>query len=310
MLALEARLPALLKGKERPALEELLELAHLCQDYGRPHAAAGLYAAAFAARPALADDLGSSNRYISAFAAARAAADPGSDGARLGESERAGLRRHALDWLRADLALGAKLRRDGKSADGAFATWPTDTDLAGVRDQAALAKLPAAEREQWRRRRAYADTLLAAYPLEQGRASAARRNWARAADGYARVIKGSPTDDGHFWFEYAALSLLSGDRPGYVRACAHMIERFRTVSDLRAYHVARACTLAPDAVAEESLPGRLAEKELQYSAQAFWSLTEQGALAYRAGRFQQAVPLFEQSLRADPMLGRAVLNWL
>ena len=39
-------------------------------------------------------------------------------------------------------------------------------------------------------------------------------------------------------------------------------------------------------------------------------MTEQGALAYRAGRFQQAVPLFEQSLRADPMSGRAVLNWL
>ena len=58
-----------------------------------------------------------------------------------------------------------------------------------------------------------------------------------------------------------------------------------------------------------SLPGRLAEKELQGSRE-FWSLTEQGALAYRAGRFQQAVPFFEQSLRAEPKLGRAVLNWL
>ena len=28
------------------------------------------------------------------------------------------------------------------------------------------------------------------------------------------------------------------------------------------------------------------------------------------GRFQQAVPFFEQSLRADPKPGRAVLNWL
>jgi len=58
-----------------------------------------------------------------------------------------------------------------------------------------------------------------------------------------------------------------------------------------------------------SLPGRLAEKELQGSRE-FWSLTEQGALAYRAGRFQEAVSLFEQSLRADPQPGRAVLNWL
>jgi tetratricopeptide (TPR) repeat protein len=74
--------------------------------------------------------------------------------------------------------------------------------------------------------------------------------------------------------------------------------------------VARACTLAPDAVAFASLPGRLAEKELQDSAREFWSLTEQGALAYRNGRFQQAVRLFEQSLRADHKLGRAVVNWL
>jgi tetratricopeptide (TPR) repeat protein len=117
-------------------------------------------------------------------------------------------------------------------------------------------------------------------------------------------------DDGHFWFEYAALLLLSGDRPGYVRACAHMIEACGKAEGPRAYHVARACTLAPDAVADAPPPGRLAEKELQGSAREFWSLTEQGALAYRAGRFQQAVPLFEQSLRADPMSGRAVLNWL
>jgi tetratricopeptide (TPR) repeat protein len=89
-----------------------------------------------------------------------------------------------------------------------------------------------------------------------------------------------------------------------------MIERCGKDGGPRAYHVASACTLAPDAVAEASLPGRLAEKELQGSAREFWSLTEQGALAYRAGRFQQAVPLFEQSLRADHKSGRAVLNWL
>jgi hypothetical protein len=59
-----------------------------------------------------------------------------------------------------------------------------------------------------------------------------------------------------------------------------------------------------------SLPGRLAEKELQASAGQFWSLTAQGALHYRAGRFPQAVSLFEQSLRADPKAGKAVLNWL
>ena len=42
----------------------------------------------------------------------------------------------------------------------------------------------------------------------------------------------------------------------------------------------------------------------------FSVLTEQGALHYRAGRFKDAVPLLEQSLRADPKSGRAVVNWL
>ncbi len=74
--------------------------------------------------------------------------------------------------------------------------------------------------------------------------------------------------------------------------------------------MARTCTLAHDAVADASLPGRLAEKELKDSAREFWSLTEQGALAYRAGRFQEAVPFFEQSLQANPRPGNAVLNWL
>ena len=104
--------------------------------------------------------------------------------------------------------------------------------------------------------------------------------------------------------------LLSGDRPGYARACARMVERWGRAPDLRAYHVARACTLAPDAVADTARPGRLVQKELAGQAREFWSLTEQGALHYRAGRFKEAVPLFEQSLRADSKRGREVLNWL
>jgi tetratricopeptide (TPR) repeat protein len=193
---------------------------------------------------------------------------------------------------------------------GSLAAWQTDSDLASVRDPAELAKLPTAERAQWQRLWAGVTALLSADPLEQGRACAARREWARAADGYARALKCGPTDDGHFWFEYAALLLLSGDRSGYAKAYAHMTKAHGKAGGPRSYHVARACTLAPDAVAEASLPGRLAEKELQDGAREFWSLTEQGALAYRAGRFQQAVPFFEQSLRADTKSGRAVLNWL
>jgi serine/threonine-protein kinase len=311
MLARDARLPALLEGKERPGdAGERLAQARLYRDHGRPYAAARLYAAAFAARPALADDLGSGNRADAARAAARAAADAGSDEARLGEAERAGLRRQALGWLRADLALRVKQRPGTKSAAGALRTWQTDAALAGVRDQAALAKLPAGEREEWRRLWADVEAALAADPFEQGQVYLARREWRRAADCYARAGKLVPPDPGHFWFEYAAALLLSGDRPGYAKVCAHMVERFGRDLDLRAYHVARACTLAPDSVADAARPGLLAQNELDHRAGEFWSLTQQGALHYRAGRFAKAVDLLEQSLRADSRYGRAVVNWL
>jgi len=287
-----------------------VELARLCRNYGRPHAATDLYATAFAAQPALANDLGTGDRYYAACAAVRAVAGEGPEGTRLSASEGADLRRRALAWLRADLALRTQLQQDGKSVGSALTIWQTDSALRGVRDPAALAKLPSDECASWQRLWADVAALRAADPLEQGRMHAARREWAQAAACYARAIKVAPTEDGHFWFEYAALLLLSGDRPGYSRACAHMIEKCGKAGGPRAYHVARACTLAPDAVPDASLPRHLAEKELQGSAQAFWSLTEQGALHCRAGRFPDAIALFEQSLRADPKEGRVVLNWL
>jgi serine/threonine-protein kinase len=144
----------------------------------------------------------------------------------------------------------------------------------------------------------------------QGLAHAARQQWDKAAGCYRHVLERDAPDDGHFWFEYAAVLLLSGDRKGYEKACAHMVERYGKAPGLRAYHVARACTLAPGAVAEASLPGRLAETELKAAAGQFWSLTEQGALHYRTDHFQQAAALIEQSLRASAKPGQAVLNWL
>ncbi len=248
-------------------------------------------------------------RYAAACAAVRAAGGDDARQPRVAEAERAGLRRRALDWLLANIELTTELLKRGKAVDWSLAAWQTEPTLAGVRDWDALAKLPDAERDQWQRLWADVAAQVAADPLGQGRAQAARREWARAADGYARALKHGPTDDGNFWFEYAAVLLLSGDRPGYEKACAHLVDRCGKDKGLRPYHVARACTLAPHAIADMSLPGRLAEKELQASRE-FWSLTEQGALAFRAGRLQQAVPLFEQSLQAEQKSGRAVLNWL
>jgi tetratricopeptide (TPR) repeat protein len=310
LLALDARLPALLQGKDRPSAAERLNLARLCRDHGRPYAAARLFAAAFAAQPALAEDLASRGRYDAACAAVRAAAGEGPDAAPLDERRRAALRRQAVAWLQADLALINRLVRAGKSVGWSLTTWQKDPSLSSVRDRAGLDRLSDAQRKDWQRLWADVVAFLAADPLVQGQVHVARREWRQAADCYAKALKLKPTDSGHFWFEYAAVLLLSGDRAGYARACARLIERCGKAPDLRAYHVARVCTLAPDSVTDAAQPGRLAEAELKTYAAQFWALTQQAALHYRAGRFKEAVPLLEQSLRADPLSGRAVLNWL
>ena len=187
---------------------------------------------------------------------------------------------------------------------------PQPAPRASVREPVALANVRGTERAGWQRLWSDVVAVVAGDPVEQREENVAHRKWAQAADGYAQALKRTPTDDGHFWFEYAAVSELSGDRSSYRNACAHMIEAFGKNGGPRAYHVARACTLAPDAVADILVPARLAENELRVNAGQFWSLTEQGALAYRAGKFKESAPFFEQSLQASSKPGAAVVNWL
>src|SRR5207253_2879456 len=70
---------------------------------------------------------------------------------RLAEPKRADLRRQALGRLRANLELTTKLLNDGTGVGRSPAAWQTDPALTSVRDPAALAKLPAADREPWQR---------------------------------------------------------------------------------------------------------------------------------------------------------------
>jgi hypothetical protein len=107
------------------------------------------------------------------------------------------------------------------------------------------------------------------------------------------------------------VQLLSGDRAGYRRTCKFMLAGGRE-GKLRAYLVARAWTLAPGAVEELGMVVRVSADELSSSPNAFWSLTERGALRCRTNRVKAAIPLFEQSLRVERRLGAQVLNcfWL
>jgi tetratricopeptide (TPR) repeat protein len=155
LVALDAKLPQILRGEAQPgAPAERLALAKLCQEYKKRFAAAAhFYAEAFAGEPKLADDLRAAHRYNAACAAALAGCGQGEDGAPLDDAQRGGLRRQALDWLRADLTAWDQILE--KDPDKTRATvqqklrhWQQDTDFAGVRGDA-LAKLPEAERTPW-----------------------------------------------------------------------------------------------------------------------------------------------------------------
>jgi hypothetical protein len=143
-------------GAEPANAAEAAALANLCfTDKKLPVAAARLYTDAFTTDPTLADDLRAGHRYHAARAAAGAAAGQGDDTAKLDDQGRARLRARALDWLRADPALRTRQLDGGRPTDltpvrQAMQTWQKAAELAGVRDAAALAKLPGAEREGWR----------------------------------------------------------------------------------------------------------------------------------------------------------------
>ena len=151
--AMEAKLSAFLNGEFQPSEnQERLDLAGVCQIKKLNHTAAGLYAAAFAADPKLAADLKTGHRYNAACFASLAAAGRGEDAAKLDDKERRRLRQQALDWLKANLmAWGKRLDSGPAQARPAIVKtlrhWHQDNDLAGIRDAAALAKLPADEQK-------------------------------------------------------------------------------------------------------------------------------------------------------------------
>jgi serine/threonine-protein kinase len=156
-LALDEKLPAILKGKEKPVdAAERLALARLCQQPFKKLyiTSARFYAEEFEAKPEYANDLKQAHRYNAACAAALAGCGQGKDTDQLDEQERARLRQQALDWLKADLAHWTKQADSDKPQERTTVQqqlkhWQADADFSGVRDPEALAKLPAKEREAW-----------------------------------------------------------------------------------------------------------------------------------------------------------------
>jgi tetratricopeptide (TPR) repeat protein len=157
LVALEAKLPKLLKGEAQPAdTGERLQLATLCvQPYKQLYAAAiRWYAEAFAADPHMAADLKAGHRYNAACAAALAGCGQGKDVDKLGAKERSRLRQQALGYLRDDLkayrqVLDKSPDKAGPEVAHQMQNWLQDPDFAGVRGADGLARLPEAERPPW-----------------------------------------------------------------------------------------------------------------------------------------------------------------
>jgi tetratricopeptide (TPR) repeat protein len=157
-LELDKRLPAILAGKEQPrSPQEQIGFASFCAEYKRLHiAAVRLFSAAFAADPKLANDLRSQHRYNAACAAALAAAGKGEDAEALAVEEWAWLQERALDWLRADLTVYARLAAKGNAAarqlvQQRLAHWQNDDDLIAVRDKEWLAAMLNFDRARWQK---------------------------------------------------------------------------------------------------------------------------------------------------------------
>jgi tetratricopeptide (TPR) repeat protein/tRNA A-37 threonylcarbamoyl transferase component Bud32 len=161
LLALESRLPGVLRGDDRPsdAYERRL-LAELCRARGRYGTAARLREEALASIPSPASDL----LHEAARSAALAASGRGTDQPALDPAARARWRSKALGWLRAELEAIARLDREQAKAIPSLAPnlrrCRSDPDLAGLRDEAALQGLSEAERAPCRKLWANLDLLL------------------------------------------------------------------------------------------------------------------------------------------------------
>jgi tetratricopeptide (TPR) repeat protein len=155
-VALAGRLPAILRGEDRPKDNaERLALARIGHDTRRFAAAARLWGEALDADPTLADDRRAGHRYNAARAAVLAGCGNGKDDPSPVDAEKAKLRSRALGWLQAELAAWAKLLdvgdwRAGAAVRQTLRHWKADPDLAGVRDAKALEALPEAESVAWR----------------------------------------------------------------------------------------------------------------------------------------------------------------
>ncbi|MHC2066155.1 protein kinase domain-containing protein [Bremerella sp. T1] len=144
--------------------------------------------------------------------------------------------------------------------------------------------------------------------LCRARSAAAKQQWPLAVESYTEVIAGDYAINTEVWFEYAAVRILAGDASGYREVCSAMLERFEK-DNLRRFLVARACTLVRGTDQELARATELGMPELDLHAEAFWSLTQRGALLCRQKKHPEAIIVLQQSLQTNSRPEDCIVTW-
>jgi tetratricopeptide (TPR) repeat protein len=168
--ALDTRMGAVLRGELPRDNGERLQLAYRAYEKKLYAVSMRLFGDALDADPKLADDRRAQHRYNAACAAVLAATtnispvapaslsvDKTGGGAEkaITDADRTKLRNQARTWLEAELATWTKLVESAKAQERqaiakTLEHWQQHSDLASVRDAAALAKLHDDERKAWK----------------------------------------------------------------------------------------------------------------------------------------------------------------
>jgi tetratricopeptide (TPR) repeat protein len=127
---------------------------------------------------------------------------------------------------------------------------------------------------------------------DRGAEAARGGRWAEAAAAFGQLTEMEP-DNPTGWYHLAIAHLGGGDLPAYRRACATLMERFGAT---REPHVAStvlyACLPGPSAVAADDRLARLADIAAPHFR---GNVRLAGAVAYRRGRYEEAVRHFDEA---------------
>jgi tetratricopeptide (TPR) repeat protein len=302
-LALAPRLPGLLRGEDQPRDNaERLTFAAMAKDRRHYVLATRLWMEALASDPGLVNDLKADPRYEAACSAALAVAGQAEDAAQLDDRGRVRLRKQALAWLRADLALLESRRpADPTAAREALRRWQEDSDLADLRNAAALTKLPAEERAAFSQLWADVATLVQkahAQERTQSEASAAAdRDLAAGRTQDALVplaaLSAARPNDNNLLLKVAALQAWFGQEKELAATGRRALAWAKNTTDfVTADCAAKACCLVPwNDNAQQDEVRVLARKALQLGKDTLglpWYQNDLGMAEYRSGHFAEA----------------------